>query len=371
MKILLAGTLAGVHAQGGATWAVAQYALGLADLGHEVLVVEPSERDPAVLAYFARATAALGLAGRAALVHPDRSATGLDYCDVLAWARTSDVLINLAGVLRDEELCGPVPRRVYIDLDPGFTQLWQAVEGVDMGFSGHDRFVTVGPALGTAACTVPTCGLTWTATLPPVVLRAWPALDDAPIYGVTTVANWRSYGSITHQGVHFGQKAHSLRHLLDLPRRVPGVVFEPALAIDPGEVRDVEGLIARGWRLLDPAYVTAGPDEYREFVQQSRAEIGVAKSGYVTSRCGWFSDRSACYLASGRPVVAQDTGWRDYLPAGEGLLAFDDVAEAGDGLVEILGNYRRHAKAAREIACEIFDSRRVLSALLERVDGGP
>jgi hypothetical protein len=371
VKILLAGTFAGVHAQGGATWAVAQYALGLEDLGHDVLVVEPSERDPAVSAYFARATAALGLVGRAALVHPDRSATGLDYAAVRAWARTSDVLFNLAGVLRDEELCGPVPRRVYVDLDPGFTQLWQAVEGIDMGFSGHDRFVTVGQAFGTPGCAVPTCGLTWTSTLPPVVLREWPAIEIAANYGVTTVANWRSYGSITHQGVHFGQKAHSLRQLLDLPRRVPGVVFEPALAIEPGEVRDVEALRAHGWHLVDPANVTAGPDEYRGFVQQSLAEIGVAKSGYATSRCGWFSDRSACYLASGRPVVAQDTGWRDYFPTGEGLLAFEDCAEAGDGLCEILGNYRRHAKAARAIACELLDSRRVLSTLLERVGASP
>jgi glycosyltransferase involved in cell wall biosynthesis len=159
-----------------------------------------------------------------------------------------------------------------------------------------------------------------------------------------------------------------MRNLFDLPQRVPGVVFEPALGIDAGEARDLEALDRNGWHLIDPSLVTAGPDEYRGFVQQSLAEVGVAKSGYVSSQCGWFSDRSACYLASGRPVVAQDTGWRHYLPSGEGLLAFSDAAEAADGLAEILGNYRRHAKAARTIARELLDSRQVLSTLLERVE---
>ena len=370
MRILLAGTFAGVNAQGGATWAVAQYVLGLADLGHDVILVEPVERSPEVAAYFTRATAALGLVGRAALVHPDRSATGLDYSALIAWAKTSDLLLNLAGVLTDQELLGPSASRVYVDLDPGFTQLWQAVEGVDMGFSGHDRFVTVGQAVGTPGSTVPTCGLTWTTTLPPVVLSAWPAITTPAVYGVTTVANWRSYGSICHGGVHFGQKAHSIRQLTDLPRRVPGAIFEPALAIDSGELRDIAALNLNGWQLLDPARVTASPDGYREFVQQSLAEIGVAKSGYVNSHCGWFSDRSACYLASGRPVVAQDTGWPSYLPSGSGLLTFSDGAGAADALAQILGNYRHHAEAARAIACELLDSRRVLSTLLDRVGVG-
>ena len=270
-------------------------------------------------------------------------------------------------MLTDDELSGPAATRVYVDLDPGFTQLWQAAEGIDVGLSGHHRFVTIGQAVGTASCAVPTCGLDWTPTLPPVVLRAWPTIETPPIYGVTTVANWRSYGSITHDGIHFGQKAHSMRNLFGLPRRVPGLTFEPALAIDPAEVRDIEALESNGWKPINPVLVAAGPDEYREFVQQSLVELGVAKSGYASSQCGWFSDRSACYLSSGRPVVAQDTGWRHYLPSGEGLLSFSDCADAADGLAEVLGNYGRHAKAAREIAREFLDSRRVLSTLLDRV----
>lgn len=369
MKILLAGSFAGVHAQGGATWAVAQYALGLADLGHDVLLIEPVEESRAVSAYFTQVTATLGLAGRAALVHPNRSATGLDYSVVSAWARSCDMLLNLSGVLNDEELCDCVPLRVYLDLDPGFTQLWQTTEGVDMRFTGHHKFVTVGQNIGTPSCSVPTCGLTWTPTIPPIFLPSWPVVNTPARFGVTTVANWRSYGSITHEDVNYGQKVHSMRYLMDLPHRVPGVVFEPALAIDAAEVRDIEALRDSGWQPLVPATVTDGPDDYKEFVQSSLVELGVAKSGYAISQCGWFSDRSVCYLASGRPVVAQDTGWSKYLPTGEGLLHFSDCAGAAEGLQQILGNYRRHAEAARAIAHEFFDSRKVLSVLLERVGG--
>jgi hypothetical protein len=364
LRILLAGTFAGVPGQGGATWAILQYALGFRRLGHDVLLVEPIPADPAVVAYFDRVVAGAGLAGRAALVHPGRTATGMAYADVARFAADADVVVNLAGVLHDAELCGPASRRLYIDLDPAFTQLWDA-EGIDMHLAGHDSFATVGGALGTAGCPVPTGGIEWIPTLPPVVLDAWPVSDAPPRRGFTTVGHWRSYGSITSGGVQYGQKAHALRALLDLPERVPGVRFEPALAIHAGDQADRDALAASGWLVLDPAIVAADPDRYRAFVGASTAEIGVAKSGYVTSRAGWFSDRSACYLASGRPVVAQDTGWTRFLPAGEGLLAFTDTASAAGAVREVLSNWRRHAKAARMVAEDLLDARVVLARLLE------
>ena len=152
---------------------------------------------------------------------------------------------------------------------------------------------------------------------------------------LTTVGHWRSYGSIHHDGVQYGQKAHSLRPLVDLPRRTP-VPFEVALAIHPDEEGDLAALREHGWRLLDPAASwPRRPTTTARFVQGSWAEFGLAKAGYAVSGSGWFSDRSACYLASGSPVIAQDTGFGRRLPIGEGLLAFgdaDDVVAAVEAL---------------------------------------
>jgi hypothetical protein len=374
VRILLAGVLAGVPGQGGASWAVLQYRHGFAALGHDVLFVEPAPARPDVLAYFDRVVAAEGLAGRAALLHPGRCATGVDYRDIARFAAGADVLVNLAGALTDPELTGPVHRRIYVDLDPVFTQLWQA-QGVDMGLAGHDVHFTVGPALGTSACPVPGGGVEWRPTVPPVVLDRWRYAVEPARQGWTTVGHWRSYGPVVHDGVFYGQKAHSVRKLLALPELLAplGARFEPALALHPGEDADVAALAAHGWRRLDPAVVAADPERYHEFVTGSLGEIAIAKAGYVTARCGWFSDRSACYLAAGRPVVAQDTGWSRFLPAGEGLLRFDGAAEAADAVGEVAGNYGRHRKAARALAEDALDARLVLPRLLDAGvrTGGP
>jgi glycosyltransferase involved in cell wall biosynthesis len=137
------------------------------------------------------------------------------------------------------------------------------------------------------------------------------------------------------------------------------------LAIHPDERDDLDALFTHGWRLIDPLAVARDPVSYRNFVQGSAVELGVAKSGYVASSCGWFSDRSACYLASGRPVVAQDTGWTDHLPSGEGLLAFTDVEEAARAIDEVLNDYERHSRAARVLAGDLFDARAVLTRLID------
>jgi len=366
----VAGRLAGVPGQGGATWAVLQYLHGFAALGHDVLFVEPVEARAEVAGYFEAVVAAEGLRGRAALLHPGRRTTGVPYADAVRFAAGADVLVNLAGVLADPELTGPVARRIFVDLDPAFTQLWQA-QGVDVGLAGHDGYFTVGPAVGTAACPVPDGGVRWRPTRPPVVLHRW-AVDDGPArHGWTTVGHWRSYGPVVHDGAFYGQRAHSVRELLPLPELLAllGARWEPALAVHPGDAADLAALAEHGWRLLDPAVVAADPAAYHAFVTGSVGEIGIAKAGYVTSRCGWFSDRSVCYLAAGRPVVAEDTGWTAFLPAGEGLLAFSDAAEAADAVAEVAGNYRRHRKAARALAEDLFDARLVLHRLLDAAVG--
>lgn len=360
----------GVPQRGGAAWAVLQYVLGLRRLGHEVTLVEPLPAHAAleraeVRGPFAAMTERYGLEGRAALVGVDGATSGMLPVSVRAALRSADLLINLSGSLRDEVLLGLPNRRVYVDMDPGFTQLWDA-QGLDVGLPGHDRYVTVGPLVGTPECRVPARGREWIGTLPPVVLEWWPARRSIVHDALTSVGDWRGYGVVEHEGVVLGQRAHSARTLRGLPAAASERILL-ALAIDPGEVSDLAWLVAEGWELCDPVTVAGTPWDYAAFVSGSRGELGMAKAGYVAARCGWFSDRSVCYLASGRPVVAQDTGFSELLPVGEGLLAFEDRDGAVAAIEELRARPERHAAAARAIAETHFDSDRVLARLLDAV----
>jgi hypothetical protein len=341
---------------------VLQYVLGFERLGLDVYLVEPvDELTPPIVGYFREVTEAFALEDRAALVEKGTQETAGVAFDELP--QDADVLLNFAGMLRHEELTGGAAARVYLDLDPGFTQLWQDVEGIDMRFDDHTHFVTVGLALDSPECTVSTGEREWLTTMPPVVLEQWPVADGFTYDALTTVGNFRGYGSIEHDGVFYGQKAHSLRQVIELPT-LTDETLALALAIHPGETRDLEALTANGWELLDPLEVADTPDAYQHFLQGSKAEIGIAKSGYVESGCGWFSDRSACYLASGRPVIAQETGFSRFLPTGEGLLAFETVEDAVEAIEELRGDYEHHRRAARTLAEDVLDSDKVLSRLL-------
>jgi hypothetical protein len=376
LRIAVSGMVAGEPDQGGAAWSVLQYVLGLRRLGHDVVLVEPVESASGTRledSPSARALAAIAAAQElehAALVSPDGDlCAGMSRQRLLELLRGCDLLLNVSGMLTGPDLFGAVPVRAYLDLDPFFNQHWQ-LRGADMRFDGHTHFVTVATALGEPGCEVPTLGFEWTVTLPPVVLEAWPPVDEAPSFPFTTVGHWRSYGPIEHEGRRYGLRAHSLRELIELPERTRAE-FALALGIHESERADVAALERHGWRLLDPAVVARTPRRYRDFIRASSGEIGVAKEGYVRSRSGWFSDRSACYLACGRPVLAQDTGFAGALPAGEGLLAFSTVDEAAAAAEEVLSRPALHSRAAREIAEESLDSDRVLTELLDAVGASP
>jgi hypothetical protein len=371
--------IAGDPWQGGAAWAILQYVLGFSDLGFEVVLIEPlqakslrpagaSLEQSENAAYFRAVTEAFGLGRCSSLVLDGaRESIGLPYDELHRISGRAVAVINVSGMLQYEDLISRIPCRVYLDLDPAFNQLWHETQGIDMRFQAHNCFVTVGNAVGRAGCTVPTCGLEWMHTLQPVLLRHWPAATEIVYNGLTTVANWRGYGSIHCGDVQYGQKAHSLREFIDLPTRTPEQ-FLLALNIHPGEENDLRVLAGNGWRLLDPLQVAGTPGRYGQFIRGSKAEFGIAKSGYVASQCGWFSDRSACYLASGRPVIAQDTGFSRFLPCGEGLLRFSTRDEALAAVEDVSSNYARHARAAREIAEEYFDSFKVLSRLAAAIE---
>jgi len=370
--------IAGDPYQGGAAWVVLQYVLGLQQLGYDVYLIEPlaassvrpagaSLPDSENAAYFRAATQAFGLEGRSALLLDNTHDTaGLPYDSLRRISQQAAALLNISGMLNREELVNHIPVRVYVDLDPAFNQLWHATQGIDMRFTQHNHFVTVGRSLGRPECPIPTCGIEWRPIFPPVVLSYFAKPGAAFYRGMTTVANWRGYGSIHHDGVHYGQKAHSLRQFMDLPAR-SAEEFLLALSIHEGEHKDLAALRNNRWRLLDTRCIAGTPRQYLNFVSASKAEFGIAKSGYVAARCGWFSDRTACYLAAGRPVVAQETGFSAHLPCGEGLFAFRTAYDVLHAIDEINADYVRHSRAASQIAAEYFDSERVLSALMRDV----
>jgi hypothetical protein len=382
LTILVSGMVAGTPNHGGATWAVLQYLLGLKRLGHDVVFVE--QCDPGSLqpsgaslgrsrnaAYFRSAMDGAGLERSSAMLLAGTLETvGLDYEALEERVAHSDLLLNISGILTDQSLLERIPRRAYLDLDPAFTQVWHE-EGIEVRLAGHTHYVTVGQAIGTNHSSIPTGGLSWTVMAPPVVLDHWPKAQEIERDAFTTVGNWRGYGSIERDGVHYGQKAHSLRNFMSLPKDT-GERFVLALSIHEDEKKDLAALAENGWEVVDPSEVAGTPEEYRRFIQGSRAEFGIAKSGYVASRCGWFSDRSACYLASGRPVLAQETGFSRFLPTGEGLFAFSTKEDVAGAIEELNSDYERHSRSARAIAEEHLDSDKVLAGLLDEVtsEGG-
>ena len=368
--IVVAGSLAQKPRHGGHTWVLLQYLLGFRRLGWDVLFVDrlPADcPDPAgAVAGLDRVMSRFGLHGCwSVLDERGEGASGVPLHEVVARTSRSALLLNVMGFLTDQRILGVAPRRVFLDIDPGFPQMWRALGLADL-FAGHDDFVTIGESIGEPDCRIPTCGLPWLTTPQPVVLEHWP-YQRFPGRAVTSVATWRgAYGPVEYKGESYGLRAHELRRFAALPAVSP-LPLHLALDIHPADHADRERLEASGWTLVDPATVAPDPWSYRRFIQQSAAELMVAKNMYVRSASGWLSDRSLCYLASGRPVVAQDTGFTGRYPSGLGLLAFTDFDEAVDALDAMAADPVKHGVAARELAAAYFDSDLVLGRLLGKL----
>ena len=376
--VVLAGSVAQRASVGGHTWVFLNLLLGFRQLGWNVHLVDRLEpgmcvdrhgraasfRNSANLAYLADVMDRFGL-GDCWTVGYDgwRETAGATREQTLAVLQRSQFVLNVMGFLDDPELLGAAPCRVFLDIDPGFGQMWRAL-GLHDVFDGHDRFVTVGQNVGRRECPVPDVGLDWITTKPPVVLDQWDPTHP-PGRAYTSVVTWRGpFAPVEYEGTTYGLRAHEMRRFTDLPERT-GCRFELALSIDPADDADSDRLRRAGWRLTDPRHVAPDPWAYRAFVQSSRGELMIAKQMYVAARTGWFSDRSACYLAAGRPVVAQDTGLADHLPVGAGLVTFTDVGGAVEAVREIERDWPRHAAAARAIAEECFAAPRVLRRMID------
>lgn len=383
-RIAIAGSLAQKPRQGGHTWQFLNYLLGLRRLGWDVLFVDRLEAgmcvdaagdpcgidDSVNLAYFLDVMRRFGLADAFSLDFAGGTRVyGRSRAETLEFLRTSAAVVNVMGFLVDEELLAAAPLRVFLDTDPGFGQMWCDLGQADL-FRGHDRHVTIAEHIGTPACTIPTCGIDWITWRQPIVLDQWPAQPPAlPADGgrFTSIGAWRGpYAPVEHRGRTYGLRVHEFRKFMGLPAMTGGR-FEVALDIHAAETRDLALLADNGWTLADPAIVARDPWVYRDYLAGSAAEFMATKGMYVDTKSGWFSERSICYLASGRPVLAQDTGLAGLYPLGEGLVAFTTPDEAAAGVAEIFGNYPRHARAARALAEECFDSRIVLADLLSRI----
>jgi hypothetical protein len=378
--LVVGGAVANKYLNGGEAWVRLSWIRGFQRLGCRVLFVEqidpvacvdeegapaPFERS-APRAYFDRVMEQFGLAGSASLVLGAGEATsGLPYADVLDLAGEADLLVNISGNVHTPEIQNRVRKKAYVDLDPGFTQFWHAAGNAGARLEGHDAYFTVGENIGTDVCTIPTGGLDWRPVPPPVVLEDWPA-ETSAARSFTTVGAWRGpFGPVEHDGRTFGLKVHEFRKMIELPRRVAGAEFEIALEIHPDDVKDRDALLANGWRLKNPRAEVPGPLEFRRYVQRSGAEFSVAQGVYVDTSCGWFSDRTVRYLASGKPALVQDTGFSRNYPVGTGLVPFRTLEEAVAGAERITADYEAHAAAARALAEDRFDSDRVLARFLE------
>jgi hypothetical protein len=275
------------------------------------------------------------------------------------------LLLNVSGNLTLGPLFGRFRRRAYVDLDPGYTQLWFGDGDPVNRLAEHHVHLTVGSNVGTARCDLPVGPIVWRPTGRPVVLDEWPLAPGPSDGGFTTVGAWRGgYGRVERNGIVYGQKAHEFRKLVELPARA-GTRFEVALSIDPGDAADRYLLEKHSWTIVDPRVVAASPADYRRYVRGSSAEFSPAQGIYVETGCGWVSDRTACYLASGRPAVVQDTGIGAALPLGEGLLTFRTLGEAVDAVARVRSDWAAHSAVARALAEEYFDSDTVLRKLLE------
>lgn len=360
-----------------------QYVLGLHRLGHDVLYLEESgwpqscydpvaqthSDDPSPgLRVVQELLADYGLKIPVCYVNRDSGAIqGADWQEVKRMLGAAELLLNVGGVcwLPEFHLCR---RRALIDMDPFFTQVGCfATESLNQ----HHVHFSYGVNIGHLGCNIPTVGIDWHSTVPPVVPELWQSrlttrketATDAEInQRFTTIANWSAYGGITYHGEHYGQKDEEFLRLLQLPSHTSQRL---ELALSGCNQGVKERLTAAGWLIRDGGAVSTNLSTYRAYLAASRGELSVAKHAYVKSRSGWFSDRSVCYLAAGRPAILQDTGFSDWLPAGLGVLAFSSLKEAVDCIERVNADYLAHCLAARELAERFFSYKVVLPRLLE------
>jgi hypothetical protein len=378
MLIVLANRSVASYPLGGGVWSwMLQYPLGLRALGHDILWLELIKssgdrgRDGELAKNFLSRIDRYGLAQHAAvLVFDDIEVQDLSKAevygrsprDMLNLVRSADLMWNFASAIHPPFL-REFRRKALIDVDPGHLQI--LATQYEFGLKEHDVHFTVGTNVPNASCEVPKLDLAWRTFLPFVYLPMWDASPGpGPEAPFTSITQW-TWEELPYQGrlISASKRAAYMRYL-DLPKRA-GRPFEIAAHIgDTDPMHDGDALASGGWRVVKPHDVVPTPEAYRDYLRASRAEILCPKPLFREMHTGWFSDRSACYMALGRPVLAEETGFSDFIPTGRGVVKFRDLDEALAGVAEIDGNYAMHSRYAREIAGDLFNSNRQLRGML-------
>lgn len=391
VKIVVSGFI-GLFPTGGATWDYLQYPLGLKMMGHDVYYIEDTMLYPVYqssgdnwddcsfgVAYLQKAMEDYGMQDRWA--YRDVASgkifgmTETQLQDVLS---SADVLINVSSSLFMREEYDKIPVKMLVDTDPMFTQHQyhlkqeeggKAAAAAEEYMKSHTHFFTFGLNIGKPDCRIPQFDFTWLTTKKPIIMEQWnQPYSQISEFGFTSVMNWTERPDFMYDGESWGQKNKEFKKFYDLPSAT-GQKFEIIInrPKDTETARAMEYLRSCGWDVLSPDELISDMQNYRSFVQSSFAEFSITKETYVKSNSGWFSGRSAVYLASGRPVITQDTRWSSYIPSGNGAIAIHDFTDAVEAVKEIAGNYMHHSKAAASIALEYFDSKKVLGDMLSHV----
>jgi hypothetical protein len=363
----------------GVTYQFLHYLIGLRRLGYDPYYIEDSGRwiyDPRSnnvsadasgnIAAVAPILQAYGFTDRWAFRghYADGQCYGMTEDQILRLYREADAFLNVTGAQEIHEEHLACPRRIYVESDPFASQVRvaQGDQAMIAALAAHDTHFSFGENLGAADCDVPLERFAWLPTRQPVVMDLWTPLPPVEGAAYTTITTWHNTGkNVTYRGdTYHWTKDREFEKFLDLPRRRP-IPFELAVGVE----KDVQRLLRdQGWSQVDSVSISADLARYRTYIQRSRGEFTVARDQYVRPHTGWFSDRSVCYLAAGRPVITQETGFSKFVPTGRGLFGFrtmDDILAAVD-MIE--SDYEGHCRAAREIAAEYFAAEKVLGKLL-------
>lgn len=394
LRIIVTG-MVGQIPVGGVAWDYLQYAVGLHQLGHDVIyhedtwswpyhpIQQQNVDDPTYSAqfisdYFARYCPALNTKWH--YLHLHEKSCGMSRESFDEFARSADIFINVSGACQVPESLSPHCIKVFLDTDPGYNQImlterfsWS--ENVDRWcatVAGHDRHFTYAENIHSPDCLVPHAGLAWQTTRMPIPLSLWrdAASRQAPSNAPwTTVMTWNAFkGKLIHKGVEYGSKGAEFEKLLNLPTTLKARNINVGMTVAVGgKAAPLERVASHGWNVVDGPGASLTPELYEQFIVNSRGEISPAKHVYVATRSGWFSCRTACYLAAGRPVVVQDTGFAKYYPTGAGLLTFDTPEQAVEGIARVEADYAHHAKAALRVAHEALDSSNILRKFVDDI----
>jgi hypothetical protein len=389
LRIIVTG-MVGLYPVGGVAWDYLQYAVGFSRLGHEVIYHEDTwswPYHPLEKTYTEKADYSVQyldnffkryapeLSDKWHYFHLHETSHGMSFQDFEDFAATANIFLNVSGACMIPEKLSPSCIKIFLDTDPGYNQImlserlsWsENVERWCKSVESHDQHFTYAENIHGEDCTVPKLEYRWKTTRMPVVVDLWAAAaGSGPPAGTpwTTITTWNAFkGKLVYKGVEYASKGAEFERLMNLPQ-MADVPLKLALGgVDP----PIDKLAAAGWQVVDGPQATTTPEKYQQFIAESRGELSAAKHVYVAMRTGWFSCRSACYLAAGRPVVVQDTGFRSIISTGEGILTFTNPEEAAAAIRTVEADYPRHAAAALSMAVEFFDAGKVLKRFIEDV----